>query len=39
MHKAVEAQLKNFHERIEETGKTRDEKARSMMPAVIQAFA
>jgi methyl-accepting chemotaxis protein len=39
MKKAIEAQLKNFHERIEDTGKTRDEKARSMMPAVMQAFA
>jgi methyl-accepting chemotaxis protein len=39
MKKAIEAQLKNFHERIEDTGKTRDEKARSMMPAVMEAFA
>jgi methyl-accepting chemotaxis protein len=39
MKKAIEAQLKNFQERIEETGKTRDEKARSMMPAVMEAFA
>src|ERR1700704_525622 len=39
MKKAIEAQLKNFHERIEDTGKPRDEKARSMLPAVMQAFA
>ena len=39
MKKAIEAQLQNFRERIEETGKTRDEKARSMLPAVEQAFA
>jgi methyl-accepting chemotaxis protein len=39
MHKAIEAQLKNFQERIDETAKTRDEKALSMMPAVKEAFA
>jgi methyl-accepting chemotaxis protein len=39
MHKAIEAQLKNFQERIDDVGKTRDEKARSMMPAAMQAFA
>jgi len=39
MKKAIEAQLKNFQERIEATGQTRDEKARSMMPAIMQAFA
>jgi len=39
MKKAIEAQLKNFQERIETTGQTRDEKARSMMPAVMEAFA
>src|SRR5262245_35556737 len=39
MYKAIEAQLKNFQERIDETGKTPDEKARSMMPAVKEAFA
>src|SRR5262249_8777183 len=39
MKKAIEAQLKNFQERIDETAKTRDEKARSMLPAVEQAFA
>jgi methyl-accepting chemotaxis protein len=39
MHKAIEAQLKNFQERIDEVAKTRDEKAQGMMPAVKQAFA
>jgi methyl-accepting chemotaxis protein len=39
MHKAIEAQLKNFQERIDETAKTRDDKAQSMMPAVREAFA
>src|SRR5262249_9983790 len=39
MKKAIEAQLKNFQERVEETGKTRDEKALSMLPAVKEAFA
>ncbi len=39
MKKAIEAQLKNFHDRIEDAGKTRDEKARSMMPGIMQAFA
>src|SRR5882672_5150994 len=39
MKKAIEAQLKNFHDRIEDAGKTRDEKARSMLPGVMQAFA
>jgi len=39
MKKAIEAQLKNFQERIEVTAKTRDEKARSMMPGVMEAFA
>jgi methyl-accepting chemotaxis protein len=39
MHKAIEAQLKNFQERIDEVAKTRDEKAQSMMPGVRQAFA
>jgi methyl-accepting chemotaxis protein len=39
MHKAIEAQLKNFQERMDEVAKTRDEKAQSMMPAVKQAFA
>jgi methyl-accepting chemotaxis protein len=39
MKKQIEAQLKNFQERIDEVGKTRDEKARSMLPAVMEAFA
>jgi methyl-accepting chemotaxis protein len=39
MKKAIEAQLKNFQERIEATAQTRDEKARSMMPAIMAAFA
>src|SRR5262245_7341036 len=39
MKKAIEAQLKNFQERIETVGKTRDEKAKSMLPAVMEAFA
>src|SRR5436190_8558360 len=39
MKKAIEAQLKNFQERIENVGKTRDEKAKSMLPAVMEAFA
>ncbi len=39
MRKQIDAQLKNFQERIETTGQTRDEKARSMMPGVMQAFA
>jgi methyl-accepting chemotaxis protein len=39
MKKQIEAQLKNFQERIETTGQTRDEKAKSMMPAVMEAFA
>jgi len=39
MRKQIEAQLKNFHERIDTTSQTRDEKAKSMMPAVMEAFA
>jgi methyl-accepting chemotaxis protein len=39
MKKQIEAQLKNFQERIDTTSQTRDEKAKSMMPAVMQAFA
>jgi methyl-accepting chemotaxis protein len=39
MKKAIEAQLKNFQDRIADTGKTRDEKALSMLPAVTEAFA
>ena len=39
MHKAIEAQLKNFQERMDEVAKTHDQKAQSMMPAVKEAFA
>ncbi len=39
MKKAIEAQLKNFQERFDETSKTSDEKARSMLPEAVQAFA
>ncbi len=38
VHKIVDEQLKNFQERIDQLNKTRDEKARSMMPAVDEAF-
>src|SRR4051812_4784894 len=37
--KVVEEHLKVFGERMEEVAKTRDEKARGMMPAVREAFA
>jgi methyl-accepting chemotaxis protein len=39
MKKAIEAQLKNFQERFDDVSKTRDEKARSMLPEATQAFA
>jgi methyl-accepting chemotaxis protein len=39
MKKQIEAQLKNFQERIDTTAQTRDEKAKSMMPAITEAFA
>jgi methyl-accepting chemotaxis protein len=39
MKKQIEAQLKNFQERIDTTAQTRDEKAKSMMPAIAEAFA
>src|SRR3954471_23438722 len=35
----IEENLKLFNERIEEVGKTRDEQARAMMPAVKETFA
>ena len=39
MKKAIEAQLKNYQERFDEVSKTVDEKAKSMLPGAIQAFA
>ena len=39
VRKVVDEQLKLFHERIEEAGKTRDEHVKAMMPAVKEAFA
>jgi methyl-accepting chemotaxis protein len=39
VNKVIEEQRKTFLERIEEVGKTRDDQARSMMPAVKDAFA
>src|SRR3954468_24646993 len=35
----IQENLKMFEERIEQVGKTRDEQARAMMPAVKDAFA
>jgi methyl-accepting chemotaxis protein len=37
--KIIEENLKLFNERIEQVGKTRDDRARTMMPAVKEAFA
>ena len=37
--KVIEENLKQFEERIEQVGKTRDEQARAMIPAVKEAFA
>src|SRR6185436_458478 len=39
VRKVVEEQMKLFNERIEEVGKTRDERARGMMPDVKQAWS
>jgi methyl-accepting chemotaxis protein len=39
VQKVVDEQMKNFLERIGEVGKTRDEQAKAMMPAVKEAFA
>jgi methyl-accepting chemotaxis protein len=37
--KVIEENLMQFEERIEQVGKTRDEQARAMIPAVKEAFA
>jgi methyl-accepting chemotaxis protein len=39
VRKDVDEQTKEFQERIDELGKTRDEQARAMMPAVKEAWS
>jgi len=39
VHKLVDEQIKLFKERVEDFGKTRDEKTRAMMPAIKETMA
>jgi methyl-accepting chemotaxis protein len=39
VHKLVDEQIKLFKERVEDFGKTRDEKTRAMMPAIKEGMA
>lgn len=39
VHKLIDQQMKAFQAGMEEVGKTRDDKARSMLPAVNEAMA
>ena len=39
MRKIVDDQMKLFHERVEDFGKTRDEKTRSMLPAIKETMS